>query len=516
MNRASEEAATQEPQLRYLVMFALVVVLYVLTHRHVLVTSTAEVEAILHRIRIRITERILRTDLLALEQVGRSEIYAAVNREMVTVSQSISIIVSACQSAILVLFSGLYIAWLSLFAFVVTLAFIVVALQIHFRRQPELNRQLMEATQKQNELFDAMTDLLDGFKEVQLNSARGHDLLEHVRGISTSVADIKTDVQRSFAKHYTFSQSLSYLCLGALVFVVPQFSSADYGEVVVKTTTALLFILGPLSAAVVSIPFMANANTACSNIERLEETLDRTAQMPAMEPVSIDDFEQITLENVDFEYPEKGERGFHIGPVNLTISKGELLFLSGGNGSGKSSVLKLLTTLYPARRGTIHVDGVEIDDSTRNSYRNLFSVVFTDYHLFRRLFGLRDVDRRKVAELLALFGLDDKTRLTNGEFATIDLSGGQRKRLALVVALLEDRPICVFDEPTADQDPEFRRRFYGELLKMLKEQGKTVIAVTHDERYFGIADRTLRMEDGRIVGAVEPRPSTLGIEDARG
>ena len=89
-----------------------------------------------------------------------------------------------------------------------------------------------------------------------------------------------------------------------------------------------------------------------------------------------------------------------------------------------------------------------------------------------------------------------------GEFNTVDLSTGQRKRLALIVSLLEKRPILLLDEWAADQDPEFRRKFYFDLLPALHRAGVTVVVVTHDDRYLDEMDlpaRRLRMDEGRFV-----------------
>src|SRR5262249_9003963 len=151
---------------------------------------------------------------------------------------------------------------------------------------------------------------------------------------------------------------------------------------------------------------------------------------------------------------------FQVGPVDFDLRPGDLVFITGGNGSGKSTFLKLLSGLYAADAGEITLDGIPLDDGSRESYRALISAIFTDHHLFRRLYGIPDRDRAGVDRLLTLFRLRDKTGLTDGEFRTLDLSGGQRKRLALIVSLLEKRPILLLDEWTADQDPEFRRKFY--------------------------------------------------------
>ena len=209
------------------------------------------------------------------------------------------------------------------------------------------------------------------------------------------------------------------------------------------------------------------------------------------------------MRNIVFRYVDKSsEAVFQVGPVDFTLRAGELVFITGGNGSGKSTFLKVLAGLYQPDSGEITLDGVRVDDSTRDAYRALIAAIFVDYHLFQRLYGIADPDPAELDRLLTQFRLRDKTRLTDGEFRTLDLSGGQRKRLALIVSLLEKRPILLLDEWTADQDPEFRRKFYDDLLPALKQAGETVVVITHDDRYLDELDlpaRRLRMDEGRFV-----------------
>jgi putative ATP-binding cassette transporter len=186
------------------------------------------------------------------------------------------------------------------------------------------------------------------------------------------------------------------------------------------------------------------------------------------------------------------------------------VFIIGGNGSGKSTLLKLLTGLYRPSGGCLLVDGVPVLWRDIQRYRELVSIIFSDFHLFQRLYGLPDVDEKSVNSLLDTMQLLGKTSFDRGCFSTLELSTGQRKRLALIVALLEDRPIIVFDEWAADQDPEFRRYFYEVLLKDLKKRGKTVIAVTHDDHYFQHCDKLVKMDLGAIEFVREP----AGMEEA--
>jgi putative ATP-binding cassette transporter len=206
---------------------------------------------------------------------------------------------------------------------------------------------------------------------------------------------------------------------------------------------------------------------------------------------------------VTHTYHREGEPGgFILGPIDLTLEPGELLFITGGNGSGKTTLAKLLLSLYIPKEGEIYLDGKVLTDETREQYRQLFSVVFSDFYLFESLFGLDsiylDANARKY---LAQLQLDHKVKVEDGVLSTIDLSQGQRKRLALLTAYLEDRPIYLFDEWAADQDPLFKEIFYYQLLPELKARGKALIVISHDDRYYQVADRVIKLESGKLQQA---------------
>ncbi|MBT6511413.1 MAG: ATP-binding cassette domain-containing protein, partial [Rhodospirillaceae bacterium] len=272
----------------------------------------------------------------------------------------------------------------------------------------------------------------------------------------------------------------------------------DYSGELLKTVTVSLFLIGPISAIVGSAAAVAMVTAAANDMVELEDGLEELA---GDEPSGLTraEFDEIRLENVTFDHVDaSGQSSFRLGPIDLTLTKGETLFISGGNGSGKSTLLRILTALYAPTSGSLTLDGRAVVGGNTEAYQSLFSTVFADFHLFRRLYGLAAIDPERVDRMLVDVGLDQKVRFDDGSFDTLQLSTGQRKRLALVVAMLEDRPICVFDELAADQDPQFRRRFYEEFLPRLKAEGRTLVVVTHDDRYFGHGDRRAVMEEGRI------------------
>lgn len=191
-----------------------------------------------------------------------------------------------------------------------------------------------------------------------------------------------------------------------------------------------------------------------------------------------------------------------LGPIDLTVSSGEELFIAGGNGSGKTTLAKVLIGLYSPDEGHVMLNGQVVSKETRNNYRQLFSTVFVEGHVFDRLLGV-ELEQEKLRHFATLLGIEKYVDVETGHFSSQNLSRGQHKRLALLVACMDDRPILVFDEWAAEQDPGFKEIFYKQILPELRKQGKTVVAITHDDRYFSAADRVLKLLDGQLEWAAK-------------
>ncbi len=505
INAAMQDAGSgQKPGLWAASLFLVALFLFMKSQQYVTITATAEIEAIIHKVRVRLMDMIRSSELLELERVGRARIVAAVTSDTAILTQASNMLCFTVQGAVLIFFVGLYIAYLSLTAFIMTAVIVSGAGAIFHFKNRRLSEQKAESAAWERRLFDRLIDFLDGFKEVRLNSARSADLFDDAVEVSKTAANIKIRTQAETFKMIVTSQISMYVLLGAVVFVAPNLTSSLGGSSIAKTTTALLFVVGACFGLVQSIPILLNANAAADRIDRLEAALQET--LVAVEPRAIaapKRFDKIELRDIVFRYVDKfSDTVFKIGPLNFTLRSGELVFITGGNGSGKSTFLRVLSGLYPPDSGEIALDGVPVNDATRDGYRALMSAIFYDYHLFQRLYGIPDADPAEVGRLLSQFRLADKTSLTAGEFRTLDLSGGQRRRLALIVSLLEKRPIMLLDEWTAEQDPEFRRKFYDELLPEMMRARATVVVITHDDRYLDelhLPARRIRMDEGRIV-----------------
>jgi putative ATP-binding cassette transporter len=449
-------------------------------------------------------DMIRRSELLEVEKIGRSRIVAAVTSDAAVLTQASNMLCFTIQGTVLIFFVGLYVAYLSLAAFLLTFVIVVGAGTIFHYKNKRLAAQKGESAAWERRLYERLTDFLNGFKEVRLNRPRSDDLYADAAEVSMTAANIKIRTQAETFKMIVTSQISMYVLLGAVVFVAPNLSDSLGGTSIAKATTALLFIVGACFGLVQSIPILLNANAAADRIARLEGALETA--LSAVDPRDITarkHFDKIEMQNIVFRYTDRfSDTVFKIGPIDFTLNSGELVFITGGNGSGKSTFLRVLAGLYPPDSGEIYVDGTRINDNTRDDYRALMSAIFFDYHLFQRLYGIDEPDPAELDRLLRKFRLEDKTGLVNGAFRTLDLSGGQRRRLALIVSMLEKRPIMLLDEWTAEQDPEYRRKFYDELLPEMLQAGATIIVITHDDRLLDelrLPARKIRMDEGRIV-----------------
>jgi putative ATP-binding cassette transporter len=481
-------------------LFVIAITLYIVTQRYILRVSTVEVEKIIARVRTDIANKIRRAELPAIEHMGRSQLFNIINTQTLTLSGSTAPMVLACQGALLVFFSAGYIFLLSRTAFFMVTAIVIAGIVFHLRTKEQVMKEMTRATVRETELGTLFNHLLEGFKEVKLSARRSNAIFEQLKLVSQEVADLKTVSGIRYADLHIFTQVLFYLLLGAVAFILPGLSDV-YAQQVTQISAAILFIIGPLSLIVGVFPMFGRANHAVQNILALEQQLDSAEHgngdgtVPA--PLA---FDRIRFDGVVFSYLDHdGHPTFTVGPIDLTIASGETLFIVGGNGSGKSTLLKVITGLYRPTSGRIFVDDRPVGDDEYPRYRELFSAIFSDYHLFDRPYG-SDVPEGEVEAQLAEMQLTGKTSWAEGRFANQDLSTGQRKRLALVISRLEKKTIAVLDEWAADQDPDFRRYFYRELLPKMKTGAtKTIIAATHDERFFKHATRVLQMDEGRLT-----------------
>jgi putative ATP-binding cassette transporter len=502
INAAVDALKTGGPSWRLFVFFGLSIALFVYSLRYILYESTKITEAAICSVRLRLADKIRRSDLLTLESIGEADIHSRISRDTAAIAQAARPLFAAAQGVVMIVCTMGYIALVSPVAMLLCGILIAAGAGKYFRDRAAYDQGLQEASKQEDQLFDSLDGLLKGFKEIRINKRKSDDVFEEFQSTATRVREVRGRVMVLFSNNLIFIEMFFVLLLGAVAFVLPVIATSFSGSAA-KVVAAVLFFFGPLTNVVVMIPLMSQVNVTVENLQRLERTLDealaKSAGQETSPLVDMSSFHAIRFEGVTFIYRDPdGNATFQAGPIDGEVRRGEILFLIGGNGSGKTTLLKLFTALYWPEQGAIRVDGAEIGPSNIQSYRNLFSAIFSDFHLFDKLHGLSDAAPERINDLLRLMELSHKTAFDSGRFTTTHLSTGQRKRLALVVSYLEDKPVYIFDEVAADQDPHFRGYFYETLLPELKSSGKTVVVVTHDDRYFHVADRVLQMDYGKL------------------
>lgn len=453
--------------------------------------------------------KILRAPLLCSEQRGANHILVTLTDDVSWVTWAIQCFPNFLMNGALVLGCGIFLAWLSWSVFLAVLGVAVVSVVVHQWLHTSVRDIIAASRDARAELFQRFRSLTDGLKELLMHRARRQEFVdEEVRGAAELYRKTNLEATRIQALLGAWNAVSLYSLIGFIIFLFPSFGLIS-SEALTGYIVAMIYMMGPISNIISTAPTLERGQVALENIERLGISLDvcpedvQTRERVGLEP-EISPIVQWT--DVVFSYGQDtdAETPFTLGPISLELSPGELVFIIGGNGSGKSTLVKVLSGLYQPLRGDVRLAGTMITDANREWYREHFSVIFSDFYLFKKLLGHSDSQVHSLApQYLRLLHLDHKVTVRDRTFSTLDLSQGQRKRLALITAYLEDRAIYVFDEWAADQDPQYKEVFYKTLLPDLRARGKTVIVITHDDRYFHLGNQVIKLDDGKVVEHVK-------------
>ena len=450
-----------------------------------------------HDLRMEMSGKILETPLASLETIGSHKLLATLTEDLTTVTDSLVIIPVLVINFFTVLGCLLYLAWLSPTVFLGILLALGLGILMY---QLPLNwslRRLHLAREKEDALFKHLRGLLDGGKELKLHRKRRNAFLDLLKSTSSQMRDLNITANAVFRIAASSGQTLVFVLIGLLLLVAPRILDIEQSALI-GYTLIVLYVGTPTQTLLNSIPWLGRASVSIKKVETLGFSFSApSAKRP---PQKQPKWSSLELTDVIFRYGNEDiGNNFALGPINLRITQGELVFIVGGNGSGKTTLLKLLTGLYLPHEGSIRFNEDPVTKDNVESYREAFSVVFGDFFLFESLLGIEGTQVDQTARsYLASLQLEDKVTIENGVLSTTALSQGQRKRLALLTAYLEDREVYVFDEWAADQDPQFREIFYHQILPNLKQRGKTILVVTHDDRFFDIADRIIKMDYAQI------------------
>lgn len=464
-----------------------------------------------------ISMRVMKTGYRRMEEVGGPRVQSALSEHSTNVAEFFVNLPAILVNVIIVGGCLVYMAWLSWQVFLAAAVVIGLGSLGYHLAHLRAIRHIDVAAKEQDRLFDHFRSLVEGAKELRMNALKRKRFSQDVLNRSIETVRHKRAFGMSlFLVSAAWGHFLIYAFIGMVLFMLVG-DVPDRAHVMTGFALIFVYMVLPLENLLLSLP---RANLAKASAQRIEEITRELANEEAEAPSTPvrEPFTGLRLEGVTHRYfHELADELFTLGPVNLDFAPGQIHFLVGGNGSGKTSLAKLLVGLYRPEEGVTQLNGRVVDDDGRDAYRQNFSAIFSDFHLFEQLLDApsADLDARGNA-LLAKLHLQHKVQVRQGAFTTRALSQGQRKRLALVVAYLEDRPFLVFDEWAADQDPVFKGVFYRELLPELKAMGKTVLVISHDDRYFDLADRVIRMENGQVVGVdtAQERGKEEGVSGA--
>ncbi|NMY38053.1 MULTISPECIES: cyclic peptide export ABC transporter [unclassified Pseudomonas] len=462
---------------------------------------------IIARLRKELGEKVLSAPISQIERYRSHRLIPVLTHDVDTISDFAFAFAPLAISLTVTLGCMGYLAMLSWPMFLMMLVAIVIGTVIQYIARGHGLNGFNEAREAEDDLQKHYNAIAEGAKELRIHRARRQRMfVSGIQRTAQKICDIQVRSINTFVIAKSLGSMLFFVVIGLALAMQSLWPSTNPG-VISGFVLVLLYMKGPLEHMISTLPIISRAQIALRRIADLSEQFNSPEPHLLLSEPAAQDNTVNCLELVDVSYsfaPVDGSAPFRLGPVNLKINAGDIVFIVGENGCGKTTLIKLLLGLYAPQQGEIRLNGQAVTAHSRDDYRQLFTTIFADYYLFDDVVQ-GDMNIPQDAEqYLKRLEISHKVSINGGQFSTTDLSTGQRKRLALVNAWLEERPVLVFDEWAADQDPTFRRIFYTELLPDLKRLGKTIIVISHDDRYFDVADHLVRMDSGKVSTALEP------------
>jgi putative pyoverdin transport system ATP-binding/permease protein len=483
----------------YVIVFASIVLLFIWSRRTLSLAITGLSQTFFWSLRKQIISSVLNANYQQLTE-RKNKVSAAILSDVHILMEASLSLILFITSSILGISCLIYLLSISLYLFLITLGIALLGI-VAYRFSSNRNiRQFQKSRKLENDFQQNLNDILNGYKEIYMDPRKGWSIYnKKISEIAGSSYANNMGAFTGYINNQITGQVLFYVLIASVLLFFSGVLKIKPGDTVSFVFT-LLYLLSSIESVMVLLPGLVRARVAANELMSLKEEL-AGAKFTGRTPekyVSREEFDQITVRHLAYHYGAE-EGSFGIGPIDLDIRKGETLFIYGGNGSGKTTFINALIGLYVPQAGEIRYNGHPVDSRNYPDYGTLFSVVFSDFYLFNEILWLDDIDMEKWDYYLDLFEIEGKVTIEGGRLSTTDLSTGQRKRLALIVSLLEGKPVLVIDEWAADQDPNFRKKFYTEIIPLLKKEGITIIAITHDDRFYHCADKLYKMEYGKLL-----------------
>lgn len=488
--------------------FGLAMTLYIMGRKLVQTRLIKITYDIVYDLRMKLVKKIFYTSFQKFEKLDRGRILATLNDDTGQIGGTASVFVGLVTSLITVIGAFIYLSTIAFWATMLTTLVVAVIATLYYIVSRRTDRYFEEARDTQNVYMGLLDGLIDGFKELSLHLKKKNEYRDDIEHSSDLFREKSCVARIRYLHAFLIGESLLIVVLGSVSFAVPRLFPDISNITLMSFIMVLLYLIGPINSILNAIPGIMQLKVAWNRVKEFMEDIPANMDPSELVPLegSKEQVDRISVKGLTFRYKEENEDevdddpedvdSFGIGPIDFEANKGDVVFIVGGNGSGKTTLAKVITGLYKPDKGSIKINGNDIPLHQLGEY---FSTVFGDYHLFGKIYEV-DLKKKGIAahKYLRLLRLEEKVEFVENAFSTIDLSGGQRKRLALLQCYLEDCPIFLFDELAADQDPVFRRFFYRELLPRMKEAGKIVIGITHDDHYFDAADKVIKLDMGKI------------------
>ncbi len=485
-------------ELKYLILYyVLALSMYLLGRRFVQISLIRFTRGLVCDLRIQLIEKIFSTTYQKFEKIDRGRVYTTVSDDVNTIGQSTNLFITLITSVITATGAFFYLMSIAFWATLITFFLIIALSSVFYFVSKSTNIYFEKARDEQNVLMSLINGMIDGFKEISLHRNKKNEYREDV---VTSVKEHKEKISTAdvrFVNAFLIGESLLVVLLGMVSFGIPEMFPSIKSYIVTSFVIIFLYLIGPINGILNSVPALLRLRVAWNRVNEFIREIPATLNLKEV-PKPIDaKVESIKAVGIKFKYNDQDKQDvFEVGPIDFEARNGEIIFIIGGNGSGKTTLAKLLTGLYETNEGQLMINGRVRKGTELSEY---FSAVFSPTYLFKKLYNIDSKNKSaEVERYLRLLDLGGKVRIVDNEYSSINLSGGQRKRLALLQCYLEDSPIYLFDEWAADQDPGYRHFFYKTLLPKMKSLGKIVIAITHDDHYFSVADKILKMNEGKL------------------
>lgn len=487
------------------VFFGLCITLILLKTIAQSVMATVAIDAA-SSLRQRIFKRINKAPLAQLETIGNGKLMSIITGDIPRIVAGVSAIPDLLISVITVVSILIFMAFINFDALLFILIAIVFGLVTYHLPLLLGQHQYTRSRAFYDSLHESIRGVLSGAKELKLNRKKRDAFFKNQ--LLKNENKIKSKEKLGFCLMQAannYGDLISFIIIGIIVFILNSYIEISQ-EQLFGVTIAMIYMISPIHGVLQCLPLISVGNVSLKRLNWLMDNLDEepSSSKGEMPP----NWEKLQLKHICYNYYDKNsdQDEFRLGPVNLTLNKGEVTFIVGGNGSGKSTLSKIITQHYFPTKGQVFFDDIAVTAENRDAYRQDISAIYSDYYLFKSILGHEEAEVDTiVSAYIDELGLEGKLTIDNGELSTIKLSDGQKRRLALLIALLDDRDLYLFDEWAADQDPAFKRVFYHHHLRELKKKNKAVVVITHDDRYFDLADKVIWMESGKVAKITRPK-----------